>query len=897
MHKAYILHQPSKISVQIESIAGYKNIVFLGTRQGHLLQYSFQPASDGRMELQLLQYDKNFSKKPILQLQVLEDYNLLFSLSDNVISVNDISRHNFPLIHLATKTKGANAFAMDIQRTQSLTDQISLVVRVCVAVKRKLQFWYWKRDELLEFAPDIELNDIPKVLGWTGNFICVGYKTEYVLFDISNEKRKKTDLFPTSSSRTIDPCMTLIDNEKYFGVVKDEYLITIPSYSEDVKSSKMKPDSGISVLDPKTNKACPTVAWSEPPQMLVWDEPYILGLVTDAVEVRVLDTSGLEKDNLIQVIPDLQKARFLISGKSNQNGLIFAASISHLWCIEAIDIATQRQNLLQDKKWFLALQLTAMSDESAEDKHSMTHEIQTLYAYDLFINKQFREAMLEFSKLKTDPTNVINLFPDLLPSCEPPSVVARQMSSSMTQSELIRSMPKLADKDLENGLMALIDYLVEVRQQINYSHDKVQSNAKSFGRNPKILLSIIDTTLLKCYLETNDSFVPSLIRLNNCHLEESEKILKSHKKFFELIILYQTKGQHKRALTLLKTSNQFDYDRTVQYLQHLGGEHKKIIFEFADWVLQEHPYEGLKIFTEDIQEVENLPRADVLDFLLKNHKALVIPYLEHIIDVWNETKPLFHNILITQYKEKVFEYQADPDLENVFQKKKKLQETREKLVNFLKSSNKYAAEKILVEFPYNDLFEERAIVLGKLDKHEKVIAIYIQILGDVEKAINYCDEVHKASGLNHHEVYIILIRLLLNPPTTPPYSDVKLHPKCLQADVEAVLDLLDNKSNCINPHTALAILPDKIPLVRLKKFLETALHDQLQQKRKFQILKGLYYAENLQIKEQNMRCESKSFLITELTMCSVCNRKFSNQSAFVRMPNGDLIHIACSSSA
>lgn len=70
-----------------------------------------------------MQYDKNFSKKPILQLQVLEDYNLLFSLSDNVLSVNDISRHNFPMIHLAAKTKGANAFAMDVKRTQSLTGE------------------------------------------------------------------------------------------------------------------------------------------------------------------------------------------------------------------------------------------------------------------------------------------------------------------------------------------------------------------------------------------------------------------------------------------------------------------------------------------------------------------------------------------------------------------------------------------------------------------------------------------------------------------------------------------------------------------------------------------------------------------------------------------------------
>lgn len=596
--------------------------------------------------------------------------------------------------------------------------------------------------------------------------------------------------------------MTLIDREKYFGVVKDEYLITIPS-SDEAKNSKTKPVSGTSILE--ANKAFPTIVWSEPPQMLVWDEPYILGLVTDGVEVRVLDTSGLEKDNLIQIIPELQKARFLISGKTDQQGLIFAASISHLWCIEAIDIATQRQNLLQDKKWFLALQLTTMSDESDHDKQSITHEIQTLYAYDLFINKQFREAMLEFSKLKTDPTNVINLFPDLLPSCEPASVVTNKMTSSLTQSELMREMPKLADKDLENGLMALIDYLVEIRQQINYNHEKIQSNVKSFGRNPKTLLSIIDTTLLKCYLETNDSFVASLIRLNNCHLEESEKILKSYKKYGELIILYQTKSQHKRALTLLKTSTLFGYERTIQYLQHLGAEHKRLIFEFADWVLQEHPMEGLKIFTEDIQEVENLPRADVLDFLLKSHKPLVIPYLEHIIEVWSEVKPIFHNIIITQYKERVFDYQNDPDLDQAAQKKLKLKETREKLVNFLKTSNSYAADKILVEFPYNDLFEERAIVLGKLGKHEKVLAIYIQILGDVEKAISYCDEVSTAAGASHHEVYIILIRTLLNPPTTPPYSDVKLHPRCLQPDIEAVLDILDKNAKRINPHNALAV--------------------------------------------------------------------------------------------
>lgn len=93
-------------------------------RQGHLLQYCFQSSTDDRMELQLLQYDKNFSKKPIVQLEVVEDYKLLFSLSDNLLSVNDISRHNFPIIHLAAKTKGATAFAMNVQKTQSLTGEL-----------------------------------------------------------------------------------------------------------------------------------------------------------------------------------------------------------------------------------------------------------------------------------------------------------------------------------------------------------------------------------------------------------------------------------------------------------------------------------------------------------------------------------------------------------------------------------------------------------------------------------------------------------------------------------------------------------------------------------------------------------------------------------------------------
>jgi Vam6/Vps39-like protein vacuolar protein sorting-associated protein 39 len=274
-----------------------------------------------------------------------------------------------------------------------------------------------------------------------------------------------------------------------------------------------------------------------------------VGLVNDKIEIRVFDSVGTTHDNLIQVIPNLQRARFLIRGKQ---GLLFVASVSHLWCIQAVDVAEQTKHLLQEKNFQLALQLTVsthfllveqnstrfhfqnISDESEEQKTEKIHQIQYQYACDLFLNKKFRESMAEFQKLKTDPMKVIALFPFLLPG----------------EGD---KKSKLTDKDLENGLLALIDYLTHTRYAIKGELSGPGEKKPTFGKDSKALLPIIDTTLLKCYLQTNDSFVAPLLRLGHCHLKESEKVLIEHNKFGELKILYETKGDHNLALRLLKT--------------------------------------------------------------------------------------------------------------------------------------------------------------------------------------------------------------------------------------------------------------------------------------------------------------------------------------------------------
>lgn len=106
--------------------------------------------------------------------------------------------------------------------------------------------------------------------------------------------------------------------------------------------------------------------------------------------------------------------------------------------------------------------------------------------------------MKEFAKLQTDPCDVIRLFPDLWPQDGPMSTPTKNNSSAAAVAAKT-ILPKLVDKDLEMGLLALIDYLTEVRY--NLQKELHSSDSKSQQNNTNRLLTIIDTTLLKCYLQ------------------------------------------------------------------------------------------------------------------------------------------------------------------------------------------------------------------------------------------------------------------------------------------------------------------------------------------------------------------------------------------------------------
>ncbi|KAL7299998.1 hypothetical protein TKK_0007311 [Trichogramma kaykai] len=893
MHEAYEATLMLKLGVQIESMTAYDDYLLIGTREGHLLMYnvaSNDSKSNENKNPSLFRYSKNFSKKRIVQIAVVPEHNLLLLLTDNIICIHDLNSTNLNQICQLQKTRGASLFALDVKKHETMTGE-NTVVKLCVAVKRKLQLYFWNQKKKMfeeifnEQAPtsdiprELSVPDIPRELAWCGETLILGYRGfSYSLMDFQG---KSKELFPTGKAP--EPSITRI-SDNTFVLGKDSQSLVVDTNGEMFQHHPVK--------------------WTDFPCASAWDDPYLLGIVHDSLEVYTLDSCMH-----VQTIPELNKARLICRCKQ---GKVYVASMSQVWSINATDFAQQIRILLEQSQFQLALKLTNLSDLSEEERTKKTYKIQTLYAHHLFRNKKFREAMEQFSKLGTDPYEVIRLFPDLV----------SQTSNLNEPNEPELHLLKLQDRDLESGLLALIDYLTEVRYKLINNKDK-EANEKMKGKkiNPgeelknmtsvatEQLLKIIDTTLLKCYLQTNDALVAPLLRLNHCHLAEAEKTLLQHQKYPELIILYQTKGQHKKALELLeKQSKESDSslkgtERTIQYLQHLGKDHMELILKFSSWVLAQDPDEGLRIFMEDVQEVEHLPRPKVLDYLLRYYKDLVITYLEHVVHVWEDTNPLFHNVLVHQYKEKCLAAQAPTATPA---EKQNIQHIRQKLQQLLEKSQHYTPETVLRDFPFDCLYEERAIILGKLGKHQQALAIYINLLNDVPKAIQYCNNVYSRyqtqtpaerakNAENSEEVYVTLIRQLLKLQD----NDIDLMlgdgacARPSQPDLETALELLEEHASKIDPIKALAVLPDSVPIGRIKHFLEASLHKKITDRRRLQILKGLLYAEHLQVQEQRMRVESQSVLMTEFNVCPVCKKRFGNQSAFARYPNGDIVHFSC----
>ncbi|XP_071963059.1 vam6/Vps39-like protein [Antedon mediterranea] len=870
MHDAYEA-QPilEKLPLQIESIASHGDQLLVGTKPGHLLVYTVtgSNASGQNVKVNLLRSNKSFSKRPIQQLACIPEQQILVSLSDALISVHDLAL--FTLICTINKTRGATLFSVDLKKETSTTGHIEYNLRLCVAVKRKLQLYYWKNRNFNELRTELGIPDVPKAMSWCKESLCVGLKRDYFL--INTESGAMKDLFTTGNTSQVEPTVTPLSNNQ-LALGRDNMSIVIDGKGQPAKKYAL--------------------SWAEVPLVLAYDQPYLIAVLPKHVEIRTIDPKLL-----VQNI-DLNKPKF-ISVASNK--YIYVASQDFIWRLAPFPITTQIDVLLKDKQFELALHLANMTDEDEADKERRIHSIQSKFAFNLFCQNRFEESMKIFSKLGTDPSYVIGLYPDLLPN------------DYRSKLEYPSRPPTLIGQELEKGLTALIEYLTQKRQDLMKAGPKEQTQSTTIVDGTtkviprKQMSQIVDTTLLKCYLMTNDALVAPLLRLkdNYCHLEETERILKKYQKYSELIILYEKRGLHKKALDLLLRQSQKvnsplrGHERTVTYLQSLGQKHINVIFEYSKWVLKAHPEDGLKVFTEDTPEVESLPRDMVLAYLEEVDRELAIPYLEHILIECSDNTPPFHNKLIHLYREKVQEMMKEylPSLPegqapaSAGMEPGELGEVRSKLLFFLETSRYYIPEQLLTHFPFDGFFEERALLLGRLGRHEQALAIYAHVLKDTQMAEEYCSRNYHKDIEGSKDVYLSLLCMYLSPPEASSLG-VMENVASPQPNIDAALTVLEMHYQQIDTAKALELLPPTIHVSCISNFLENVMESKAIHKRSLQVLRSLRFSENLQVREQHIFHQSKKCVIQEDKNCPVCRKKIGN-SAFARYPNGVVVHYYC----
>lgn len=154
--------------------------LLVGCKDGALLIFKIVE-SDGNCDVISSDVESEFSKKPVTQLTVIEDQNLLISISGGLINVHNIGFNTSVTITPRTqilKTKGCLFYSLDqIGRTHFLS----------VVSKKRLMVFQLSDKEFI-FQKEMILPDTPTTISLTGESICVGYKKGYSLLNIQSSQ-------------------------------------------------------------------------------------------------------------------------------------------------------------------------------------------------------------------------------------------------------------------------------------------------------------------------------------------------------------------------------------------------------------------------------------------------------------------------------------------------------------------------------------------------------------------------------------------------------------------------------------------------------------------------------------------------------------------------------------
>ncbi|XP_028554318.1 vacuolar sorting protein 39 [Dendrobium catenatum] len=981
VHSAYDLVELVKgCNAKVESLATYGSKILLGCSDGSLRIFvptsalsiasspssgdeGLQPSdSDIKREPYALERAMSgFWKRAPLAMEVCRSRDLLLSLSEW------IAFHRLPNLETVVaiaKTKGANVYSWDDRRG-------------FLCVGRQKRVGIYRLDGGREFVEvkEFGVSDQVKSMAWCGENICLGIGKEYIILNSTTGASSKV----FSSGRSIPLVVPLPSGELILG--KDDVGVFVD------QNGKLLQDGRI--------------CWSEAPSSIVIHKPYGLARLPRHVEIRSLDAPY----PLVQTIV-LRDVHLL----QQSNNCAIAAVGSSIYGLLPVPVGAQIVQLTASGNFVGALALCKLlPPEDSSLRAAKEASIHIRYGHYLFDNGSYEESMDQFLASQVDITYVLSLYPSItlpkdLTIVEPEkfqeqtdafylsrfsSDVSDDMESSLP-SQFYESDDKSAVEDKKtsyNAIMALAKYLqrkrfsvieratAEVTEEV--VSDAVQgsittsepygsmSSSKKRG-HPHIssvgreLATILDTALIQALLLTGQFLVAvDLVKgPNYCDLKICEEILKGRNDYEVLLELYKYNGMHHEALKLLhqlieesnssitsSESQNFKPSMIINYLKPLCTTDPMLVLEYSTLVLEKCPTETMELFLWG-----NVP-ADLVNSYLKKHAPnLQSTYLELMLSMsGNGINTNLQSELVQIYLSEVIDWYKDLKEKHNWDEKI-YSSTRTKLLSLLDSMPSYNTDALLKRLPSDALYEERAVLLGKINQHQLALSLYIHKLYLPDQALTYCDRVYEMGPQQpskfNSNIYLTLLQIYLNPQRSIKEFEQKTYPVPLQkssfqkitkgkggrvtkkiAEIEGAedmrispsstdsgrsdvdgeeaneeggpimlneaLDLLSQRWDKINGAQALKLLPRDTKLQNLRSFLEPLLRKSSEGRRNYCVIKSLRYSENLQVKEELYKHRRTVVKIDGDSTCALCHKKIGT-SVFAVYPNGKtLVHFVC----
>jgi len=680
------------------------------------------------------------------------------------------------------------------------------------------------------------------------------------------------------------------------------------------------------------------LSWSEAPLDAVVAQPYVVGRLPRAVEVRNLRAET--SDSLVQTIS--LRGMALASHQRLPDGTVALSNADEAHLLKPVPLPEQVATLIERGEYKTALDMCrALKEEKEAGEHgrhtgaaesdalqaAIEDALNQRYAFHLFGQGQYKKAMQHFRATRLGPKCVVGLLPSLLPR------------SAATAAAAAPPPPGIGDwaglssaKDLEAATAAAMSYLLDVRLVLRsvdpppHRLELPQNIAvpgpwgSPNGWDGVDISALVDTAVVKALLAHGEGgiLLGFLQATNHAILDASIECLEEAGRYTELVEFYRQREMHREALTLLQrvaldagtlqtppagpaadpNGAMAGPVATIRYLAALGPEERDLVLEFSAWVLKALPRKSLDIF---LSPTVGLPPSSVLRHLKAHAPHLQVSYLERALEGAGADSEIcpFENDLALLYLEQGSGGGSEAE------------EARTKLRSLLAESVHVVPEGILTSLPEGKLLEERALTLGRMRRHQQALDILVSELDSVAEALTYCDRVWTRAERERQSS----VGPSSGPggtlsPSISGNGDYRNYPEFLEKDlgvyaeliqvlvahgeegVTAAIELVCQRYDRVDPIAVLDMLPGDTPLSDLVPFLEGVLQVSSREVKRWTMARNLVRQEEVQAKVEWVTAQRASVRVTDMSTCALCNRRVGN-AVFVQRPQGDVVHFLC----